>query len=392
MKQFLDKYKIINEKIPSIMKVFFYMSLIGLLIFNPITPIVVFSGLSFLLVFYFSHKKILYATMPYKIIVLGVELFLLTLYLYQFETEYTTIVFMIFVYEILMLFPNGLGIAYTIFGYITYLFFWSGPTIHLSLYFIRTISFMFVIIAITSSKKLLDNNKLITQLNHQIMVQNQMIQESTVINERNKIAEEMHDTVGHTLTASIVLLDSVEHLMDKNPVQAKEMLAKSKRLLKDSLSDVRQVVRNLKDTSVDYRLSLEVRIEALIDTVTQTENLNVKLEYELVDALPSLHDYVIYNVIREALTNIMRHSNARNVNIDLHQHSLTYEVNIQDDGIGNDQVNFGFGLNTMRQRVAALGGSILVKSNQETGFAIKVSIPVVQEMEIDDGPSKNTLS
>lgn len=365
-------------------KIIFYLLFLGLYFTKPFEAIVLLSALSFILIQYATRKAHISELWLVRIASLTLQISSLTVYLYQFEGDITSILFMIFVYEILMIYPNAFGMCFSLLGYLVYLWLWYGLSLSYLQYLIQTITFLFFLIAVVSSKNLAIKNKIITELNEKITKQNQQIEASAKLMARNKLAEEMHDTIGHTLTASIVSLDGVAQLIEKNPEEALRLLSKSKTLLKESLSDVRQTVRNLKDQSDLSDQDLNIRLMALVKHVTTTSHLSIDMRYTLKNVPTALHDYVIYNTVQEALTNILRHSNANHVTVDVHEENATIDVTIHDNGTGEKSFPYGFGLNTMQQRMLALGGTLHTEIRPKQGFTVQGKLPVFYDLEVSD--------
>jgi signal transduction histidine kinase len=111
------------------------------------------------------------------------------------------------------------------------------------------------------------------------------------------------------------------------------------------------------------------------------------MQYTLQNAPTALHDYVIYNTVQEALTNILRHSNANHVTVDVIQDHRTIIVTIHDNGTGDGDIDYGFGLNTMQQRMVALGGLLHTESSPIHGFTVQGKLPVFYDLEASDGES-----
>ena len=365
-------------------KTIFYLLFFGMFLTKPFEAVVVIYALSFLFIQYATRKAHLSDLWLVRVAALTLQIASLTLYLYQFEGDIASILFMIFVYDTLMIYPNAFGMCFSLLGYWGYLWLWQGQTLSSFQYLIQTVTFSFFIIAVTSSKKLTIKNKFITELNEKITNQNLQIEASAKIMARNKLAEEMHDTIGHTLTASIVSLEGVVELMEKNPQEALRLLIKSKALLKESLSDVRQTVRNLKDQTDLSDQDLNIRLLALVKHVTTTSHLSIDMHYTLQNAPTALHDYVIYNTVQEALTNILRHSNANLVTVDVNEENGTINVTIHDNGTGEKSLTYGFGLKTMQQRMLALGGTLHTEMHPKQGFTVQGKLPVFYDLEASD--------
>lgn len=196
---------------------------------------------------------------------------------------------------------------------------------------------------------------------------------AATLTERNRIAREIHDHVGHMLSRSILQLGAILS------INKDEKLDGPLRGLKDTLdtamNNIRESVHDLKDDSVD----LEYMIK---DIIKQYESLNINLDYDMSRHTSKELKYCLMAVIKEALTNTVKHSDSTQVNIVLREHPALYQVLIEDNGTGGQGLtkgsikakdNSGIGLENMRERVAAFGGNITF--TKEKGFKIFITVP-----------------
>lgn len=319
------------------------------------------------------------------------EFILIFWLLYPKTTEWVNLVFMIFVFELILNEPLPFSVPFTYLGYVTYLMIWRGSELEFHQYFLEIINYSFYIVALLTTKVLLVQKQKILELNERILIQSQLIEETSALKERNRIAEEMHDTLGHTLTASIVSLEGVSLLMVKNPEEALALLTKSKILLKESLSDIRETVRNLKDPTETSGQTLKQSMDHLISDIESRSHLQIIFTYALQQTLAPLYDYVLYNTLREALTNILRHSQANRVTIDLAEHNDFILLTVSDDGNTETAIHFGFGLNTMNSRIKALGGTLSLTHNDARGITLTAQLPMAYDLEDSYGKYENSV-
>jgi signal transduction histidine kinase len=201
------------------------------------------------------------------------------------------------------------------------------------------------------------------------------------LNERNRISGEIHDSVGHILSSSILQIGAIMAAgsnghSGENPAPPGEEnnIRESLIVLKDTLSNgmdsIRKSIHNLHDESID--LYTEIK--------TLTGNFSfcpVKLNYS-IETRPDIRiTYCFIAIIKEALSNIMRHSNATNAIISLYQHPAIYQLIIQDNGTvtGYDPANIkGIGLVNIIDRINRLNGNINIKTAK--GFEIFISVPI----------------
>ncbi len=197
--------------------------------------------------------------------------------------------------------------------------------------------------------------------------------------ERARIAREIHDALGHTLTSLNIQLEVAKKLQERDPEKSKVALDSAKKLASQSLSDVRQALHMIMPTRQDMEsFDINEAIPLLIRQVEQNQPIKVTLELGRIQ-LSSTKSHHLYCIVRECLTNIQRHASATQIGIGLRQERSDNSilVEIQDDGRGfnPEESGGGFGLSGMRQRVEFLGGSLAIQSTPGSGTKIRVSVP-----------------
>lgn len=217
--------------------------------------------------------------------------------------------------------------------------------------------------------KLRDNTK---EISMQLEKQNKELQEKqdheinlATVTERNRIARDIHDNVGHLLSRSIL---QVGALLAINKDEAtKESLRNVKETLSEAMDSIRASVHNLYEESID----LQTEIEKLIDGF---KFCTVKFDYDVETNLKKDIKYCFIAVVKEALSNIIKHSNATSVILILREHPAFYQLIIHDNGMnGSYNSENGIGIKNITDRVAAVEGNVNV--NTDKGFRIFISIP-----------------
>jgi len=185
------------------------------------------------------------------------------------------------------------------------------------------------------------------------------------LSERNRIAREIHDNVGHLLTRSLLQLGAlrVSRAGDEKLGSELDMV---KGTLSDAMDSVRSSVHDLHDESVD----LESRLQSMIDGFGFCP---VKLRYDAGE-MPAEMKYCFVAIVREALSNIARHSGATEAAVTVTEHPAFYQLLIKDNGTAKPGGGAGgIGLQNMTDRVDALGG--VFRTDRSGGFRIFVSVP-----------------
>ncbi len=214
-----------------------------------------------------------------------------------------------------------------------------------------------------------DDTKELTLLlkeKNQALLENQNYEIYTAtLKERNRIAREIHDHVGHMLSRSILLTGAIKTLSaDPSIRQPLEHLEDT---LNTAMDNIRSSVHNLHDSSLDLKDTLD----SLVSSHTFCP---VSLDYDAGYDIPKDVKYCLVAIVKEALHNISRHSNADHAKIILREHPGLYQLSIEDNGTLSDQTPpSGMGLQNMQERTRSLGGNMQIY--RDRGFRIFISIP-----------------
>ncbi|HEX3047827.1 MAG TPA: histidine kinase N-terminal 7TM domain-containing protein [Bacillota bacterium] len=199
-----------------------------------------------------------------------------------------------------------------------------------------------------------------------------LLQELAVSQERNRIAQDFHDTLGETMTLINALLNVSIILCEQNPAEAKAKLLEARRVTIDGINELGHVIRHQTEIP-DLAKSLSKLI-----TDFEASGMQVRLSDKGMKAdIPPKVSEAIYKICKEALTNALKHGNAAKATIMLRNNAQTVSLDISDNGHGCQTITKGMGLTGMDQRVKELQGNIEYRCSGEDGFNIHVEIPVV---------------
>ncbi|MCJ8283279.1 MAG: sensor histidine kinase, partial [Rivularia sp. ALOHA_DT_140] len=203
------------------------------------------------------------------------------------------------------------------------------------------------------------------------------IENQATLEERNRIAREIHDSLGHSLTALNLQLETATKLLNSNPEKAKDFLIRAKELGSQSLKDVRESVSKMRSNPLQEQ-SLETSINILVKNFQHSTNIEPNYQINLFYAIPHDISTAIYRIIQESLTNISKYAEATEVNLEITTVATSLHLIIKDNGKGFDltQNTTGFGLKSMRDRTLALEGNFNIESAPGKGTKIKVDIPL----------------
>lgn len=202
------------------------------------------------------------------------------------------------------------------------------------------------------------------------------IEDQATLQERNRIAREIHDGLGHTLAAQTIQLNNALLFWKSEDEKALEFLKQAKQLGSEALLEIRKSVSVLRSNPLQG-LSLESAIDKLLQNFQRMTEIEVSNSIRLPVLLSQEMNTTLYRIVQESLTNIHKHADATVVTVGLQQHAGQIYLSIADNGKGFDPAKntTGFGLQGMRERVAAAGGQFAIYSKSGNGCRISVSLP-----------------
>lgn len=239
---------------------------------------------------------------------------------------------------------------------------------------------VFTLLAVHSEKARNQVQRLASELevaNRQLREYAVQAEELAVTRERNRIAREIHDSLGHYLTVVNVQLEAARVLEAGDPVRAREAIAKAQAFTQEGLQDIRRSLAALRSSPLDNR-SLP---EALKELVAASNEAGTRTNFELQGTprqLASPAELSLYRATQEGLTNARKHAQAGQVLVLLDFSAAgKISVTIKDNGIGSapEKTIGGFGLMGLRERAHLLGGTVQVETRPNTGFLLKLEVP-----------------
>lgn len=191
------------------------------------------------------------------------------------------------------------------------------------------------------------------------------------LRERNRIAREIHDNVGHLLSRSILQTGALKAVNTQQELI--EPLHSLTDTLDQAMTSIRESVHNLHEESLDLRISIE-------NILKEYPMYTINFVYEIDADLSKDLKYCFLAVIKEAFSNVVKHSNASEIQIRLKEFSELHQLLFRDNGAGyQEERNKGIGLENMKDRVYALGGNLYLQ--HENGFQIFISVPKTERKE-----------
>jgi signal transduction histidine kinase len=213
------------------------------------------------------------------------------------------------------------------------------------------------------------------QANAQLAAYATQVEELAMTQERNRLAREIHDSLGHTLTIVNVQSEAAKTVMESDPDRAIDAINKVQDMAQKGLTQVRQSVAALRESPVSNRpLS-----EAIASLLTDVENSGIVTEFQETGEPSKLEHKValaLYRAAQEGLTNVCRHARASRVDVNLDFQPNEVRLEIKDNGVGTAQTTEGFGLLGVRERMQLLGGRLEIDTEAGKGFHLVASVPI----------------
>lgn len=241
------------------------------------------------------------------------------------------------------------------------------------------LSFLAIILKQKSQKLIKTNEKLIsirddiTEKNILLNDKNKSLLENqeyeihlATLRERNRIAADIHDNVGHMISRSILQIGAL--IVIEKDENTKKVLRELNDTLSDAMTSMRESVHNLHNESID----LDISIKDIVKPIP--ESISCKIECDKCADMSFRYKLCIISIFKEAVSNLIRHSNADKFSFTLREHPAFYQLVIKDNGtVSQNKSEKGIGISNMAQRVNSLGGTF--HTEKSDGYKIFISIP-----------------
>jgi signal transduction histidine kinase len=202
--------------------------------------------------------------------------------------------------------------------------------------------------------------------------------------ERRRIRRDLHDSLGPSLGAVALRIETARNLAGSSPAESDRMLEQATTEVAAALADVRRLVHDLRPPALD-ELGLVRAIEQQAERF-RLGGLSVSVDADALGPLPAGVEVAAYRIASEALTNVARHAEASRCDIALRVDGTALELSVSDDGIGiGDEVTAGVGMLSVRERAAELGGVCSVTCPAGGGTVVRVTLPLDAVPEVVHG-------
>jgi two-component system sensor histidine kinase DesK len=204
------------------------------------------------------------------------------------------------------------------------------------------------------------------RMNRKLLKANEEIEHLAKVAERERIARDLHDVLGHTLSVITLKSELAGKLIDRDPQRAGKEIREVEEISRQALSEVRDAIRGYRSKGLAAEL-------AQAKSTLETAGLTVQCDAATTMKIPAMQESVLSLVVREAVTNVVRHAQAHTCRMRLDQQNGSCRLEIHDDGLGGSSSE-GSGLRGMRERIEMLGGTL--NRDTEAGTRLTIMLPL----------------
>lgn len=223
--------------------------------------------------------------------------------------------------------------------------------------------------------------QLLLQSQKQVKAYARQVEELTILAERNRMAGELHDSVGFTFTSLLMGLQLLKPRLEEQDAPAK--LQELIDLTRKGHEDARRIIHQMEPAGVDLSLSSQCRSIAEEFSRSSGAALTFQQQGKEPSSLPKTLKLALCRCLQEALANAVRHGKATSIEVQLQYDSGTAELTVHDNGIGSGEMRYGFGLRSMKERIESLGGQLTVSRFLDRGMRLRCSLPVPASAQED---------
>ncbi|HCX63824.1 MAG TPA: hypothetical protein DHN33_01255 [Eubacteriaceae bacterium] len=238
-------------------------------------------------------------------------------------------------------------------------------------FYLRTVGIVLILGAFFMLKKQIVTSKHLGIALETVQQQSKRLEEMSIIAERNRMAKEIHDTVGHRLTGALLNIEAAKRLTQSQAEQDK--LDRAAGQVKDALGDIRHSVRMIEYFEED---DFRERLYEIARSNQKELGLDMTIEAAIVSTLLPIQQHMITRALMECATNSIKHGKAKKADVLIQEFGGAVHFSYSDDGFGCENPTYGFGLRAMESQVLSLGGAMDVQSAAGEGFSVHFQLPV----------------
>lgn len=217
------------------------------------------------------------------------------------------------------------------------------------------------------------------------------VERMTLLEERDRLSKDLHDTVGHSYTSILMGLETLR--TEVNTSDGEQKIDALLKLTRNGLDDVRRYLHHV--GSSQESLTLMQSLQKLVDDFQTFSKVKIRLRtFGEAYTVSKQAQMTLYRCLQESITNAVRHGQASEIVISLHYEEKLIRLDVQDNGLGAEDLTVGFGLNAMKERASNLQGQVYVYSKPGEGTLVTCSLPRLEEIRegmvrlllVDDQP------
>ncbi|WP_027408960.1 sensor histidine kinase [Anoxybacteroides tepidamans] len=194
------------------------------------------------------------------------------------------------------------------------------------------------------------------------------------LEERNRLAQEIHDQIGHSMTGALIQMEAAKRLMDIDHNKAKEFLQNAIHISKEGIENIRITLKHIKPRAEQMGIN---RVKLFIEEFSAQHNIQIPFVCKgNLEVISPIQWKIIYENITEALTNAMKYAEATVISIEIHVLNTLIKIEVKDNGKGAEKVTKGLGIIGMEERAASVNGTVIVDGTN--GFSVTTLLPVNQ--------------
>jgi len=232
----------------------------------------------------------------------------------------------------------------------------------------------FMLLILRKNAEIDEQRRELGESNEKLRVALENLKEVTVLEERQRIAKDIHDTAGHSITTVIMQTEAAKLALDHDSADAKRKIIAANLQAKHALEELRESVHLL--SGVEGIYSLKDNLLSIIHESTDGTGIVIRSDIENVELCQAKHRFLC-NSLKEGISNGLRHGNATAFYFSLQKEGDGVNFLLSDNGCGMDSdINEGFGLSGMRRRAESLGGSVRFETEADEGFEVHIYLPL----------------
>ncbi|CAM3376042.1 MULTISPECIES: sensor histidine kinase [Paenibacillus] len=223
--------------------------------------------------------------------------------------------------------------------------------------------------------------KILQRLGEQEVMEKEIAAEAAVLEERRRMARDLHDTVSQQLFAIHMSASSLPAVLKRNPEHGDQVLGQLIEMSHIAQKQMRALIAQLRPVELEGR-TLEEALEKWFPDYCRQNGLKGMKDVELYGGVSEAIEHQLFLIIQEAVANIVKHAGAGLVSMSLREDQKRVVLSISDDGVGFDEIagrQGSYGLSTMRERAEKLGGQVEIISKKGAGTTVRVNIPLFED-------------